>query len=254
MKRLFAAFLFCTIAFAQAPEKKLSFDAVSIKPGIRPNMIQRTFHYRVDDSTADLGGHPLHSLIQEAFGLPDDQIMQPDWTKDPVFDVHATLPGGAHKEQVPEMLQTMLGERFGLKFHREQKLIPVYALVLAKGGPKMKVATSDDKPYPSCNGSFHKVCEQETMDDFVFMLSGFARMKAIGSLDRPVVNETGLTARYDFVFDSGRVGNREGPASADDEIVSPIDAVQPLGLRLEPSKHTYDILVVDHVERTPTEN
>jgi uncharacterized protein (TIGR03435 family) len=85
------------------------------------------------------------------------------------------------------------------------------------------------------------------MASLAIMLSRFSKVNAPGALDRPVIDATGLTGKYDFVFESGREG-----AGAD--VVSYADALKALGLKLEPTKHTYDVLVVDHVERTPTEN
>ena len=227
-----------------------TFEAISIKPGA-PGFPS----YHVDDSTANIGSMSLRGLIQIAYRLPDDQVIQPDWTQDQRFDVHATLPAGAKKEQVPEMLQAMLIERFDLKVHHEQKEMPVYALTVAKDGPKFKESPAEDKTDPGCNGGYRKVCGQVTMESFAILLSRFAKMNAPGAPDKPVIDQTGLTGKYDFVFESGREGGgRSAEPIAGAGIVTYAEALKTLGLKFEPTKHTYDILIVDHVERTPTEN
>ena len=265
MRQICLSMLLCGVAFAQNPQPKLAFEVASIKPGSPGDMRQLIqsgkLFYTVDDSSANLGSYSLHALIVLAFRLPDDQVVQPGWTNDVRFDIHAKLPAGGKKEQVPEMLQTLLAERFGLIVHHDQKVLPVYLMTVAKDGPKFRESTGEDETAAGCNGGFHKVCSQATMAGLAAMLTSFGKMSAPGALDRPVVDATGLAGKYDFVFDSGRVGGRvarstepQPTPAADAEVVSYLDAVKVLGLRLEPAKHTFDILVLDHVERVPTEN
>jgi uncharacterized protein (TIGR03435 family) len=100
------------------------------------------------------------------------------------------------------------------------------------------------------------------MEGFAGHLSMNSRMAAIdsaflnnGMLDRPVVDMTGLTGKYTLEYFAGRVGSGRGvPVDPNAEIVSVFDGLKALGLKLEAAKHTYDIVVVDHVERLPTEN
>lgn len=249
------AFILLTAAIAMSQ----AFEAVSIRPGppgsgIELMQLGKIF-YRVDDTTVNIGAMALRGLIPLAFRLPDDQVVQPDWTQDARFDIQAKIPAGASKEKIPEMLQTMLTERFGLKVHHEQKEMPVYALTVAKDGPKFKESPAEDKTDPGCNGGYRKVCGQVTMESFAILLSRSSKMKAPGAPDRPVIDATGLAGKYDFVFESGREGNgRSADPVAGAEVVTYADALKALGLKLEPTKHAYDILVVDHVERAPTEN
>ena len=67
------------------------------------------------------------------------------------FDILAKMPEGATKEQVPEMLQSLLAERFGLTFHKEMREQPVYAPVVAKGGPKLKESSTEEEPAPKAD-------------------------------------------------------------------------------------------------------
>ena len=261
MQRICLPMLLCGFAFAQNPQAKLAFEVASIKPGPPGDMMQlfqsgKVF-YAVDDSTANIGSYSLHALIVGAFQVPDDQVVQPGWTNDVRFDIHAKLPAGGKKEQLPEMMQTLLAERFGLIVHHDQKVLPVYLMTVAKDGPKFRESTADETAR-GCDGGFHKVCGQTTMEGLADMLTRFGKVSAPGALDRPVIDATGLAGKYDFVFDSGRrgavLGEPQPSPAADVDVVGYADALKALGLRLEPAKHTFDILVVDHVERAPTEN
>ncbi len=224
-------------------------------------------YVKIDDTQASYGSISLANLIQQAYGLPWDQITGPDWLNDLRFDVQAKLPAGAKKDQVPAMLQTLLQERFKLTARHDQKVIPVYALAVAKDGPKLHETTTTDPRDSGCNGGFHKDCHNVSMENLAQVLGNQSRMAAMaggalapGAVDHPVVDMTGLTGRYDFVLEyglnrggRGRGAVAETPASEAD-IVPVSDAMKTLGLKLEPTKHAYDILVIDHIEKTPTDN
>jgi uncharacterized protein (TIGR03435 family) len=85
----------------------------------------------------------LKQLLLEAFAIPSGLLLAPDWTDTDAFDISAKLPNGATHEQLPEMLQSLLEDRFGLTFHRGAKEGMVNALVVAKGGLKVKPAAPD---------------------------------------------------------------------------------------------------------------
>ena len=92
----------------------------------------------VDAARVDIGSLSLAELIRIAYGVKPYQIQGPDWISAERFDVVAKLPEGASKEQVPQMLQALLAERFQLKAHRESKEHSVYALVVGKNGPSLR--------------------------------------------------------------------------------------------------------------------
>jgi len=267
MNRLWLGALFSALALAQSQPAKPAFEAASIKPGPPGNIMDLMrsggVYSNIDDSHFAVGSFNLAALVQMAFHIPQDQIVEPDWMMEPRFDVQAKLPAGSSKEQVPAMLLTLLEDRFKLTWHHDQKVLPVYALMVAKDGPKLheSSAAEADSGASGCNGGFHKVCRQTTMENLATMLSRFSRMNARGALDRPVIDQTALKAKYDFDFDQGVVGGGRGPAtgetpapSANPDEVTAFEALKVLGLRLEPTKLTYDIIVIDHIERTPTEN
>jgi hypothetical protein len=178
------------------------FDVVSVRPGPAGTVMELArsgkLHSVIDDAQVDLGGLTLFELIQIAWDLPDDQISAPSWLNQLRFDVHATLPPGATKKDVPDMMKAMLAERFGLVVHHDEKVKPVYALTQGKTPPRLKLSDPDN---------------------------------------------------------SGPSGGRGGdPDAVPGAEMSIADAVKDLGLRLEPTKHAFDIIVIDHIERTPAEN
>src|SRR5262245_13544601 len=129
--------------FGQAPAAGLSFEVASIKPAepITPAMIAAgKLHVgmSVDGARVDIGYLSLGELIPMAFKVKSYQVSGPDWLRAQRFDILAKLPEGATKEQVPEMLQALLVERFQLKARKENREIPVYALVMNKDGHKLK--------------------------------------------------------------------------------------------------------------------
>jgi len=163
------------------------------------------------------------------------------------FDIAAKAEGNAERSRAEfrPLLQTMLEERFHLKFHREQREMPVYALVIGKGGPKFHESDADAAPK-----AFHGVNGRNQYTD---LSQATMQMVAdeIGA-DRPVIDKTGLTGKYDIRLEATpefRINNNPQP---DDLRI--FDAIQQqLGLRLEPEKAMIDVLVVDHVEK-PSEN
>ncbi|HXJ42335.1 MAG TPA: TIGR03435 family protein, partial [Bryobacteraceae bacterium] len=107
----------------------------------------------VDGARVDIGFFGLRELIMTAYGVKQNQIMGPDWMSSQRFDISAKIPDGVSKDKVPEMLQTLLAERFGLKFHRESKEQAMFALVVAKGGSKMKEAEAEAAPVAVAPGA-----------------------------------------------------------------------------------------------------
>ena len=260
MKFVCLAVVIYGVAIGQNPTAKVTFDVVSIKPGPPGTMMELirsgAIQYRVGDTRADMGSITLSELIYTAYRMPWD-VVGPPWLKDQQFDIHATFPAGATKEQFPEMLQSMLADRFRLVIHREQRVLPVDAMTVAKDGPKFRKSAAEDSV--QCNGGFHKTCKKVTMEELARLLSvDPARMPFMASmpgvLDRPVADMTGLKGEYDFFLDYGVVGGGRGVDPTGKEIVTAFDAVKALGLKLEPTKHAFEVIVIDHIEKVPTEN
>ncbi len=143
---LFAA----SLAFAQRP----AFEVATIKPSapLDPAALRAgTAHIstRVDGGRIDMGTASLFRLICTAYRLRPYQMRGPDWLKNTNFDIQATLPAGGSVDKIPEMLQSLLEDRFGLKVHRADEEQPVYALVVAKGGPKLEKAKPAEPEPPA---------------------------------------------------------------------------------------------------------
>jgi uncharacterized protein (TIGR03435 family) len=140
-------------AFAQTPPPPpLAFEVASIKPAgaLDPLAIAQgkvSVGMKVDGAICNIGSFSLRDLVRTAYEVKDYQISGLDSLGAAMsaqrFNIQATLPEGATEKQVPQMLQALLAERFKLVIHRETRDQPVYALIVAKGGPKLKDAEPD---------------------------------------------------------------------------------------------------------------
>ena len=128
----FAAAALASSAFAQ------SFEVASIKPAAPQDGHMRMVRMGSDPGRINYEGVTLKNLLARAYNVKDFQINGPDWLTSERYDVTAKLPECADRDQVPQMLQSLLAERFKMTLRREQKELPVYELVVAKGGAKLK--------------------------------------------------------------------------------------------------------------------
>ena len=137
--------------FAQTPAAPLAFEVATIKPAepITAAMVQAGKMHAgvsVDAARVDIGYFSLYDLIYTAYKVKPYQVEGPDWMRVQRFDILAKMPPGATKDDMPVMLQALLKDRFKLETHRDKKEHSVYALVVAKGGIKMKEAEPDVPP------------------------------------------------------------------------------------------------------------
>ena len=135
-------------AFGETPAAPLAFEVATIKPAppITPEMVQAgKLHVgmNIDKQRVDIGYMSLVDLLVTAYKVKPYQIEGPDWMKVQRFDILATMPEGATKDDVPMMLQGLLRDRFKVEMHRDTREHSVMALVVAKGGSKMKEAEPD---------------------------------------------------------------------------------------------------------------
>ena len=171
------------------------------------------------------------------------------------YDVEAVAGDGVQvNEHLGELLQKLLADRFQLTFHREQQMMPVYALTVAKNGSKLKAAETSGGHGASCQHM--GVCSFRSEP-----LAHFTRWLSFVVLDRPVVDKTGITGTFDFTLkwtpdetQFSALGLR-APSPEDNATAPPLfEALQEqLGLKLEPQKIPAEVLVIDHVER-PSQN
>jgi uncharacterized protein (TIGR03435 family) len=206
----------------------------------------------------------LRLMIMNAYGLRDFQITGgPDWVNTATWEVAAKIdpPDKAPPKADPaydafnarrsQRLQSLLADRFGLKCHMVTKELPVYELVLAKGGSKLKETTAEEGKRGSTNihGQDHK-----STGTFTGITTKALAATLSGETGRTVVDKTGLTASYDFTL---TWASDDQPTAADADTASGptiFTALQEqLGLKLESSKGPVEVLVIDSVEK-PGEN
>jgi uncharacterized protein (TIGR03435 family) len=195
-------------------------------------------------------GQTVKSLMMFAYGVHGKQIVdEPAWASSDKYDIVgvADTPGEPDLKQMQEMYQKLFAGRFGLVLRHEQREMTYYSLTVAKGGPKLAKAKDGDDGSPDQTGEGHGYMEMRytanLMSDFALGMNYFT--------DRPIVDETGLTKRYDFILKWMPDALAE-PDSA--QIPSLFRAMQDeLGLKLELKKGPVDVLAVQKLER-PSED
>ena len=278
------AVLVPTLLFGQSrPE----FEVASIRP-TPPATTQVAAGLKIDGAQIRVTYLSLKDYIGLAYRVRIDQILGPDFLGTERFDVAAKLPDGGKPDQVPEMLQSLLADRFQMEMHREKKEFPVYALVVDKGGLKIKelppdpdsagdngfvnvaaggnstgVAVDFGKGASFTLGTTRLEVKKLAMPAFADMLTRF--------LDRPVLDMTELKGNYDLTLDlspEDRQAMLIRSAVAAGVVLPPqalrlmdlasgdsvANALQRIGLRLEPRKAPLDVVVIDRILKVPTEN
>jgi uncharacterized protein (TIGR03435 family) len=266
-------FLFvASSARGQAPARE-GFEVAVVTP-FTPNPNGWDVRTEGGPGTSDSGriryvNLTLKSLLATAYGVENFMISGPAWLDERWF-IEATIRPGATKEQVNQMLQNLLLDRFKMTFHRETRTVTVYELTVVKKGPALrefvesapapadgKLSTTEKhgfvriRPSPRPlgfvgGGISHAWGGGETVSELVNYLSS--------ELKAPVEDKTGLTGKYDYNLEfSG------APSAATDNLADStpdfVTAVRDqLGLKLESKKGPADLLVIDHIEKIPTAN
>ena len=216
-----------------------AFEAASVKPSAAgdPGMSMRGGPGQLEWKDTS-----LRYFVQTAYRVHDYAYSAPEWLDSALFDVIAKLPANGGSNRYPEMLQTLLAERFKLVVHRETKDLPGLALVVDKKGPRIKPVEPGGAMLRT--GPNMVRTERATLAQFADALST--------ALDRPVKDFTGLPGVYDIKIQ----WMPDTPASSDptDLPGSVYAAVQDLGLRLQVRKVPVEVVVVDRIERVPTQN
>ncbi|HEX9198697.1 MAG TPA: TIGR03435 family protein [Acidobacteriaceae bacterium] len=221
-----------------------SFAVAAIKPH-DPNSRHQGFDAKGDRVTAR--DQSVTGMMMFAYGIHPRQIAgAPGWVSDDRWDVEGTsdTPGEPNLRQQQEMLQKLLADRFGLHFNREKRELAVYAIQVAKGGPKLKPAANPDAEADQ-DGSGHGT--EFSLRFTSVSLPEFAMGMQFFVHDRPVVDQTGIAGRYDltlrYTFDEAKSTDPNAPPGL-------FTAVQEqLGLKLDAVKAPADVFVIDHVER-----
>lgn len=182
----------------------------------------------------------LRDLIMLAYGVGARQISGPDFLTSR-FDIVARVPADAAKEQIPAMLQTLLAQRFKLALHRDHKVMQIYALEVAKNGPKIHESAEDDKGESGCSRSFAEtpgatlaaVCHRMNSANVAQQLQALAPGYFT---DGPILDKSGLKGVYDFKLEW--ITKVEANNGSDGPTI--FDAVQQqLGLKLSRAKNRW---------------
>lgn len=250
-----AALIAYNTAFAIGPqspdETGPSFEAASVRPNKSGSDAQES---RVTPGRLTVKNMVLRNIVKNAYGFREDIRLQgaPKWVDSERFDISATAPGDADKDQVNLMLRSLLADRFKLAVHRETQELPIYILVPAKNGPKVRElkATAYQPKAPSPDMQTIVVLGRS---------SGLATRLSV-LLGRVVLDKTGLAGQYDLTL---QIRRDDMPPSAAEDGGGLISAwtgpslsaalEEQLGLKLESTKAPVEIVVVDHIER-PTAN
>ena len=252
-----AAVAFAWIAVSSAAGQ-VAFEAASIKPSPPLDSSDGPIFVgpRGGPGTADPGRFTcsfcdLGILISQAYDVPEYRLSSAGQLTEDRFHIVAAVSGGATREQLRTMLRTLLAERFKLATHREQREMTALRLIVSSGGPKLKPHVEgaprplEDMPRARdrAPGIYYKT-QGKTMAEFARFLEGQMR--------KPVTDATGLTGTYDFDIWWGISRSETDPPPADSPTM--YSALESLGLKLESRKARVDVVVIDHVEKAPTEN
>jgi uncharacterized protein (TIGR03435 family) len=288
MPKAILAILLASYAFAQSPQ----FEVASIRP-FDPNVPGQTAGLHFDGALLRGAGLSLRDYLATAYRSKATMISGPDWTLTDRYNISATLPEGGSRAQVPEMLQALLVDRFHVKLHKDKKELPIFALVIAKGGLKMKGPPPDpdadpekDEPTGLANvgtiagvGNGASISYARgasiTIADNRIEVRKLPLWVVCRTLerysDRQIVDMTGLTGSYTFTLNvtpedyqamnlrSAVVRGFTLPPDAQKFLDSTTpfalsDALQQVGLKLEARKAPLDVLVIDDALKTPTAN
>jgi uncharacterized protein (TIGR03435 family) len=283
-----AAIFLSGAAFSQTPPPR-EFEVASIRQSA-PFNGRVNLHVQIDGSQLHCTFFSLKDLLTMAYKVKDYQVLGPSWLASERFDISAKLPEGAARPQVTEMMQALLAERFKVKLHRDSKEFPVYALMMAKSGVKMKeslnappsaeeltktpisVSASGGREGTTVDlghGSYFTIGNNK-LEARKLQMAALADMLA-RFVDRPVVDMTELKGNYDFSIEFSPEDFRAmmirsaitAGVTLPPEALRLIEggpgdslftAMQSVGLKLDRRKAPLEVIVVDEASKTPTEN
>jgi uncharacterized protein (TIGR03435 family) len=241
------------------PNASPAFEVATIKPS-KPDQANK---YLMLGRRFKAVNYNLNGLIVFAYDAHPKQVIgAPAWAETDKFDIDAVpdREGLASRDQWKTMVQKLLADRCKLSFHHDQKEMAVYVLTAGRTGPKLTRSLGNSMGLPGL-GFRGRVggdltAYNATMGDFINFMTRNVK------LDRPILDRTGVTGRYDFTLDwtpddsqfDGAGGKMIPSAEGSSTLPSLYTAIQEqLGLRLEATKAPADVLVIDHVEK-PSEN
>ncbi len=221
---------------------------------IRPSRPGQTEEANLDNGRIDAKGLVLRDLVAFAYNVEPDRVRGEKWIETERFDIHAKSALTESDDTFRVMVQNLLADRFHLKVHKEEQPVDVYALT-ASSKPKLKPA--DPASRSTCkianiDGMRNIACQNTPMALFAGKLRGAAGPY----IGHPVVDLTNLTGAYDFTVSWTPFARFARKSSDDNTVVLTVfEALdRQLGLKLSTQKHPMPVVVIDHIDRQPTEN
>jgi uncharacterized protein (TIGR03435 family) len=246
---------FCELLSAQVPRATSTdpeFEVATIKLSRPEERLSIVIKGRQFMTTAS----SLYDLTTFAYGLHASQITNgPGWLATEKYDVIAQPSGDGqpNRQQVQVMVQGLLADRFRLAFPRDKKELSVFTLVAAKTGTKLgRSSDQNGTPGVGFNGPGRMIVKSATISDFAGFMQRYV-------MDRPVVDQTHITGKFDFTLnwtpnETQFEGRAIDPTTQNGDAPELFTAIQEqLGLKLESAKVPVDVLVIDHVEK-PSDN
>lgn len=223
-----------------------TFAVASIRPSSEAVKFERDGKTDVTPVSLHMRDVTVQTCIKWAYGLQRAQVVGSDELEQTHYDIEARTDEPVKPEKMRLMMQALLAERFRLKFHREQKEMRRYAMVVLPTGIKnMKQSAPGAEVYRQ-NSARGTVARSMTMQEWADFLAG--------PLETPVVDKTGLAGAYDFSIDfTPYLPKDQVPMQQDPGYIVNITLQGEIGLKLEPGKGPVEVMVVDHLEK-PSEN
>jgi uncharacterized protein (TIGR03435 family) len=235
--------LMLPVSIAQSP----AFAVATIRPSLEHVRFESDGATQIAPGTLHMRDVTVDTCMKWAYHVQEAQVAGPDSLRSERYDIQAKADGPVDEEQMRLMLRQLLADRFKLTFHRETRVMRAYALTVVHGGHKMHESAPDTRPSRE-NTAISTIAKSISMLEFANFLAD--------PLETPVVDQTNLKGRYDFVLDfTPYLPVLDRPFRPDDFTgVLPAALQGELGLKLERlNKTPVEVLVVDHVEK-PSEN
>jgi uncharacterized protein (TIGR03435 family) len=287
MKPILLAAFCAGLALAQTPAP-LQFEVASVRPSAAsgPNAVTVGLH--LDGAQVRITTLTMRDYIAMAYRVRQYQVEGPDWITSEKFDLSAKLPAGSNSDQIPEMVAALLSDRFNLKFHRASKELPIYALIVGK--PPLNLhesapdaAGADARPATNITaaGSEAGVSVDLGRGSYYTFSNNKFEIRTVNTdmlvrvleryVDRPLIDQTGLKGTYDFdlpvtpedyqtmliraAVNSGVVLPPQALQLLDNgSIASLTDGLEKAGLKMDARKAPLDMIVIDQISKTPTDN
>lgn len=234
----------------------MAFEVASIKPtpdypphtadDIRSGR-RRPIGLQVEGDRVDIREVSLRYSLGQAYRVRPIYIIGEAWLDTAKFDISAKIPAGASAQEVPEMLQSLLAERFVVRTHREIRQLSAYVLTVAKDRFKLK-ELPPDTPIGVRNAPGLTI-SIGPLADAIGAAGSFAGLR------QPLINQTGLLGKYEVPIDPALVFGGVRDALDDADALDRMrQAVEPLGLKIDRMTLPTEVAVIDHIEHTPSGN